>query len=111
MRPLTMAFFFDMGINHGVRHDMITEAEEFFGVPLKSPVGSNGISEAQLITKVAQIRKERMYRIADAQNLPGLKPRGDFWVKVVQDGDWNLQGNSDGEVLIKSGRWIQVRNP
>lgn len=109
--PLTNAFFFDMGINHGARHDMITEAEEFFGVPLKSKVGENGITEQQLALKVAQIRRDRMYRIADAQNLPGLKPRGDFWVKVIQDGDWKLQGDSNGNVLIKAGRLVQVRNP
>ncbi len=108
---LTNAFFFDMAINHGARHDMITEAEEFFGVPLKSKIGENGITEQQLVMKVAQIRRDRMYRIADLQNLPGLKPRGDFWVNIAQAGDWNLQGDSQGRVLIKAGRWIQVRNP
>ena len=108
---LTNALFFDMGINHGARHDMITEAEDFFGVPLKSRIGENGISEQQLVMKVAEIRRDRMYRIADAQNLPGLKPRGDFWVTITQQGDWNLQGDSQGRVLIKPGRWIQVRNP
>lgn len=109
--PLTNAFFFDMGINHGARHDMITEAEESFGVPTKSRIGENGISEQQLIMKVAQIRRDRMYRIADSQNLPGLKPRGDFWVTIAQQGDWQLQGDSQGNVLIKPGRSIQVRNP
>jgi hypothetical protein len=109
--PLTNAFFFDMAINHGARHDMITEAEDFFGVPLKSRIGENGISEQQLAQKVAQIRRDRLYRIADEENLPGLKPRGDFWVNIMQAGDWKLQGNADGNVLIKAGRLVQVRNP
>ncbi|MEP7291552.1 MAG: chitosanase [Chloroflexota bacterium] len=108
---LTNAFFFDMAINHGARHDMITEAEVFFNVPPKSRIGENGISEQQLVSKIALIRRDRMYRIADAQNLPGLKPRGDFWVTITQTGDWKLQGDSEGNVLIKPGRSIQVRNP
>ena len=109
--PLTNAFFFDMAINHGARHDMITEAEEFFGVEPKSRIGENGISEQQLVMKVAEIRRDRMYRIADSQNLPGLKPRGDFWVNIAKQGDWRLQGDGQGNVLIKPGRLIQVRNP
>lgn len=108
---LSQAFFFDTGINHGARHDMITMAEDYFDVPQKSVVGRNGISEQQLIAKVAEIRRDRLYAIADAQNLPGLKPRGDFWVNIVKAGDWALQGDSSGNVLIKSGRSVQVRNP
>lgn len=108
---LSQAFLFDTAIHHGARHDMITMAEDFFGVPQKSRLGSNGITERQLIAKVAQIRRDRLYSIADAQNLPGLKPRGDFWVNIVTAGDWALQGDSIGNVLIKPGRAIQVRNP
>ena len=109
--PLGQAFIFDTAINHGARHDMIGLAEEFFGVPSKSKLGQNGISEQQLIAKVAEIRRDRLYRIADAQNLPGLKPRGDFWVNIMAAGDWDLVGDLDGFVTIKPGRKIQVRNP
>jgi hypothetical protein len=108
---LGQAFIFDTAINHGARHDMIGLAESFFGVPSKSKLGQNGISEEQLITKVAEIRRDRLYRNADAQNLPGLKPRGDFWVKIMGAGDWDLAGDLNGFVTIKPGRSIQVRNP
>ncbi len=109
--PLGQAFIFDTAINHGARHDMIGLAEEYFGVPSKSKLGQNGISEQQLIAKVAEIRRDRLYKIADAQNLPGLKPRGDFWVNIMAAGDWDLAGDLDGFVTIKPGRKIQVRNP
>lgn len=108
---LSQAFLFDTAIHHGARHDMITMAEDFFGVPQKSRLGSNGITERQLIAKVAQIRRDRLYDIADAQNLPGLKPRADFWVNIMNAGDWALQGDSSGNVQIKPGRTVQVRNP
>ncbi len=108
---LSQAFLFDTAINHGARHDMITQAEQFFNVPQKSRVIENGITEQQLMNKVAQIRHDRLYAIADAQNLPGLKPRADFWVNIMQIGDWNLQGDFNGNVLIKPGRSVQVRNP
>lgn len=108
---LSQAFLFDTAIHHGARHDMITMAEDYFRVPQKSKLGSNGITERQLIAKVAQIRRDRLYSIADAQNLPGLKPRGDFWVNITNAGDWSLQGDSSGNVLIKAGRSVQVRNP
>jgi hypothetical protein len=40
-----------------------------------------------------------------------LIPRGDFWVEIVQDGDWDLGGDSNGEIEIKEGRRVQARNP
>lgn len=109
--PLGMAFLFDTGINHGIRHDMIGLAEQTLGVPPKSRVPDNGISEEQLISAVANIRRERLHRIADAQNLPGLKVRGDFWVNLIAAGDWNLQGDANGNVQVRPGQLVQVRNP
>ncbi len=108
---LSQAFLFDTGINSGVYHDMITSAETLLGVPQRSRVPGNGITEKQLIAKVADIRHDRLYAIANAQNLPGLKPRADFWVNIIRAGDWNLQGDSSGNVLIKAGRLVQVKNP
>jgi hypothetical protein len=109
--PLSQAFLFDTGINSGVYHDMITSAETLLDVPQRSRIPDNGITERQLIAKVADIRHDRLYAIANAQNLPGLKPRADFWVNIIRAGDWNLQGDSNGNVLIKPGRLVQVRNP
>ncbi len=109
--PLSQAFLFDTAINQGARHDMITLAEDSFHVPQKSRVGENGITEQQLIAKVAEIRRDRLYKIADKYNYQGLKPRGDFWVNIIAAGDWGLLGDANGSVLIKSGRIIQVLNP
>ena len=52
--PLSMAFLFDTGINNGVYHSMITDAEQALNVPPHSRVPDNGITEQQLITKVEQ---------------------------------------------------------
>jgi len=109
--PLSLAFLFDTGINNGVNHSMITDAEQALHVPSHSRIPDNGITEQQLISKVVTIRHDLLYSIANSRNLPGLKPRADFWVNLVQVGDWNLQGDTNGNVLIKQGKSVQVRNP
>lgn len=109
--PLTYALLFDMGINFGVNHSFVRRAEESLGVPSNSRPGDNGITEQQLIKKVAQLRKESHYAQADRDNLPGLKPRGDFWVNLTEQGDWYLQGDKDGFVYPKKGVKVQVKNP
>jgi hypothetical protein len=109
--PLGQALLFDMAINHGVFHDMIGKAEQALGVPVRSRLGENGTSEVALITAIASIRQERMRQIADQRRLPGLIPRGDFWVRVIAAGDWNLTGDADGAIEIKTGRRVQVRRP
>ncbi len=111
MSPLAMAFLFDTGINHGIRHDMISLGEQALGVPPKSRVPDNGIREEQLLHAVANIRRDRLHRIADQQNLPGLKPRGDYWVNLIAAGDWNLQGDASGNTQVRVGQLVQVRNP
>jgi hypothetical protein len=109
--PLGQALIFDMGINFGTRHGFLGKAEEVLGVPSKSQVGKNGITEEQLITKLAELRRDSHYRQAERDNLPGLKVRGDFWVNLIKGGDWQLQGDANGMLVVKSGRSVQVRNP
>ncbi len=109
--PLTYALLFDMGINFGVNHSYVRRAEEMLGVPSNSRPGDNGITEKQLITKVAELRREAHYKQAEKENLPGLKPRGDFWVTLIESGDWGLQGDANGFVYPKKGAKVQVRNP
>ncbi|GAB4572968.1 MAG: hypothetical protein Kow0077_13880 [Anaerolineae bacterium] len=106
---LGQALIFDMAINHGPRHDMIGLAEKALGVPSKSRMPENGVQETTLIRKVAQIRQERMARLAEKWRLPGLKQRGDFWVALVEAGDWDLQGDAEGMIEVKPGRRVRVR--
>ena len=109
--PLSYALLFDMGVNFGVNHAYVRKAEEILGVPSNSRVGTNGVTEERLISKVAELRRDSHYSQAERDNLPGLKVRGDFWVNLTGAGDWYLQGDSDGFVEPKSGRKVQVRNP
>lgn len=108
--PLSIALLFDIAINFGVMHGLLTAAEGELGVPQKSKVGENGITEKQLITRVAEIRKRSHDKQADRDNLPGLKVRGDFWVGLVNGGDWELMGDANGNISVK-GRPLQVKTP
>lgn len=109
--PLSHALIYDMSIQHGPRHSMLTESEEAVGVPPKSIVGQNGASEEKLISKLAEVRRDLLYRLAERMNLPGLKPRGDFWVELSKKGDWNLQGDAQGMITVTTGKNVQVKNP
>jgi hypothetical protein len=100
-----------MAINHGTRNGFLQEAEELLGVPPNSIVGENGITEEQLIQTLAELRLETIYRLAERDNLPGLRVRADFWISLIESGDWQLQGDADGNVTIREGRIVQVRNP
>lgn len=108
--PLTLALLFDMGINFGPNHSFVRTAEQQLGVPPRSKPGQNGITEQQLTTRVAELRRQSHYNQAAAQNLPGLRVRGDFWLNLCNRGDWNLQGETNGTVNV-NGRIVQVRNP
>lgn len=108
--PLAWALLFDIGIHFGVGDGFLRIAEREFSVPERSRVGQNGLSEAQLITRVAELRKQSHDRQALRDNLPGLRVRGDFWLNLVRQGDWQLQGNANGVIFVK-GQPIQVRNP
>lgn len=111
MLPLSRAFIFDMAINHGLSHDLLNVVERALNIPLRVRLSDHGIDERPFIARVAQARRDRLYRIADARGFPGLKVRGDFWVNLVSRGDWLLQGDADGTLEIKAGRRVQVRNP
>ncbi len=108
--PLAQAMFFDIGIQHGTQHGLFTRAENELGVPNKSKVGNNGASETMFAQHIAEIRQEILYRIAERDNVPGVKKRADFWLDMINKGDWNLAGDGNGELLVL-GKRVQVRNP
>ena len=105
--PLTWALLFDMGVNFGVNHGFVRLAEKDLGVQPRSKPSESGLSEEQLITYVAQLRKRSHDNQAARDNLPGLRKRGDFWMQLVTAGDWYLRGDSSGNVY-PNGRTIQV---
>lgn len=108
--PFSYALLFDMGVNFGVNHGFVREAEKQLGVAPRSPVGTNGITEQMLITRVAEMRKASHDRQAQRDNLPGLKVRGDFWMNLALAGDWYMLGDASGNVSVK-GKPVNVRNP
>jgi hypothetical protein len=108
--PLGQALLFDMAIQHGPAHKHTQNAETRLGVAPKSKLGENGLTEEQLITEVAKVRQEFLYGFAATNNLPGVKKRADFWVDLTVRGDWQLQGDTDGNVFVYS-KPVQVRNP
>ena len=109
--PLGQAFLFDMAIQFGPNHGFIRLAEQNLGVEDRSRVGDNGITEEELITEIARLRKESHDRQAERDNLPNLSLRGDFWVNLIEQGDWQLQGDENGNVEVLPDRFVQVRNP
>lgn len=108
--PLGRALLFDMAINHGLRHDMIALAEGALSLPVRGRLPDLDV-EKRLIGKLAEVRQERMGRLAIKLNAPGLKQRGDFWVSFIATNDWDLLGDLNGNVTIKPGRAVQVKNP
>jgi hypothetical protein len=108
--PLAQALFFDISIQHGVLHNIFAEAEEALNVPIRSRVGENGIAEEIFVKRIAQIRNRILTNIATARDLPGVQTRGEFWVRITREGDWQLQGDANGNVQIL-GRQVQVRKP
>lgn len=106
--PLAWALLFDIGIHFGVGDGFLRIAEREFGVPERSRIGQNGLSEAQLLTRVAELRKQSHDRQALRDNLPGLRVRGDFWLNLARLGDWQLAGDANGLIYVK-GQPIQVR--
>jgi hypothetical protein len=110
LTPLGHALIFDMAVEHGPANKLIQTAESKLGAPPKSMLGQNGLNEQQLITQLAQVRHDYLYNFADQNGLPGVKKRADFWVALVGQADWQLQGDADGNVFVYS-RPVQVRNP
>jgi len=108
--PLGQALLFDMAVQHGPDHKLTQTAEQQLGALPKSRLGENGLTEQQLVRQVARVRKDFLYDFADSHHLPGVKKRADFWGDMVAWGDWQLQGDSDGNVFIYD-KPVQVRNP
>jgi hypothetical protein len=108
--PLGQALLFDMAIQHGPAHKHTQTAEARLGVAPKSKLGENGLTEVQLITEVAKVRQEFLYGFAERTGLNGVKKRADFWVNLIAAGDWQLQGDANGNVVVYSSP-VQVRNP
>ncbi len=108
--PLGLALVFDVAINFGVMNRMLSLAEEELGVPPKSRLGENGITEHRFIMQLADRRRRAHYAQADRDNLPGLKARGDFWVNLATQNDFGLQGDAQGFVY-PNGKPVQVRAP
>jgi hypothetical protein len=111
---LGKAFVFDTALNHGswgAERDYLRPAEQSLGAAIKSKLGANGLTEQQLIRTAAQLRRDRLYALAAAKGLGGLRVRGDFWVQMANQSDWDLLGDAAGEVEIKAGRKVQVKQP
>lgn len=108
--PLGIALLFDMGVNFGTSHGFVRLAEQQLGVLPQSKPGQNGITEEQLIQRVAELRKASHDKQAKEQNLFGLMQRGNFWVRLINNGDWGLQAEPSGTVNIR-GKIVKVRNP
>lgn len=106
--PLGIALLFDMGVNFGTGHGFVRLAEQQLGVPPQSKPGQNGISEEQLIQKVAELRKASHDKQAREQGFYGLMKRGNFWVRLLNQGDWGLLGDDNGNVMTGS-KVVQVR--
>lgn len=108
--PLGRALLFDMAINHGLRHDMIALAEGALSLPVRGRLPDVD-TEKRLIAKLAEVRQDRMSKLAARMNMPGLKQRGDWWVTFVASNDWDVLGDLNGNVTVKLGRSVQVRTP
>lgn len=108
VKPLSLALMMDMGINHGIYHDYFTETEKALGVPERSAMPANGATEEVYFQRVAKLRQERMYTLADRYGWGGLKVRADFWVNLIAKGDWNLDG-TNGVIEPKAGRTVNTR--
>jgi hypothetical protein len=108
--PFSYGLLFDMGVNFGVNHGFVRLAEQQLGIPTRSVVGTNGVTEEILMKRVAELRKQSHDRQAERDNLPGLRMRGDFWMNLVNAGDWYMHGDSTGTITV-NGRRFNARNP
>ena len=106
--PLGQALIFDMGINFGTRHGFLGAAEKELGVPPKSRVVDNGRTEEELLAVLARLRQQSHDRQAERDNLPGLRARGAFWVALIEQGDWQIEGDDDGFLEVTPGRRVKV---
>lgn len=107
--PLGQALIFDMGINFGPRHGFIGAAEKEIGVPPRSNLREVGAHEHDLLAALARLRKQSHDRQAERDNLPGLRLRGDFWVRQIEQGNWQLEGDSAGLIEVTPGKRVRVQ--
>lgn len=108
--PLGWALLFDMGVHFGTNHGWVRRAERELGLPPRAPVGTNGITEQQLIAHLAELRRRSHADQAARTGFTGLRVRGEFWVNRVAEKDWGLQGDAAGNVNV-FGRIVKVRQP
>lgn len=108
--PLGIALLFDMGVNFGTSHGFVRLAEQQLGVPPQSKPGTNGITEEQLIQRIAELRKASHDKQAKEQGFYGLMKRGNFWMRLVNQGDWGLLGDGSGNVQVNT-KFVQVKKP
>lgn len=104
---LGLAFLFDMAVQRGIRHRVIVTAEGELGVPERSATQD----EPRLLRTAARIHRDWLYAQAGRDNLPGLRPRGDFWFGLCERGDWDLQGDENGLLELRGRFAIRVRRP
>jgi hypothetical protein len=100
--PLSHAFLFDAAIQHGPYHPYLGRAEEALGVPERQPISQTGISEEDLIIRTAEERLKAMRDFAARTRLFGVIPRAEFWVTIMQSGDWGLEGDEEGIIYVKT---------
>jgi hypothetical protein len=109
--PLGQALVFDTTIHHGLNHTFLIEVEDALGVPRHSAMPANGVTEQAFIRALAERRSSYLYTTAEQYGYPGLKTRADFWIDLIERGDWHLEGDESGEVTVKPGVTVQVRSP
>jgi hypothetical protein len=109
--PLGQALVFDMTIHHGLNHTFLIEVEDALGVPRRSAMPANGVTEQVFIRALAERRRSYLYTTAEEYGYPGLKTRADFWIDLIERGDWHLEGDANGKVEVKPGVTAQVRSP
>lgn len=109
--PLAHALFFDMAIQFGPYDpSLVVEAERALSVLPGSVIGENGITEEQLLTKLVELYGNWLDDRADRSGRPKLHERADFWRHLIEQGDWQLRGDANGEVEPLPGVVIQVRD-
>jgi hypothetical protein len=108
--PLSWALLFDTGINFGFGDGLLRMAEADLGLNSPADVSASGASEKAIIGTVADHYKQAIERQAASEKRPDLRIRGEFWLALVQQGDWGLEGNDEGHVIVK-GRPVQVPTP
>lgn len=105
--PLGRAMMFDIGIQFGSRNSLINTTEERLGLTPNAFLSDTGVSEQEFLLTLAEVRRDSLYRIAERTDLSVLRGRGDFWLNLIQQGDWDLEGNENGQIVVGS-QIIQV---